>query len=136
MAESFSIDVPAEQSEKEKRLASVLDKGLDDIAKEEKENRRRQRESERQKSAQNKPVRDLREEIRREHSRDRRSSRDDRRDRRSSSRIEDRRSGNREKVLDCRISRYDLEQLARRHGIETRGYNLHLEAVLTPRSRR
>ena len=129
--EGFTMDVPVEQTEKEKRLSSILDKGLDELAKEERENRRRERENERRNKE---PKYTQRDSIRGDRSHDRRERRDLRDDVRIVS-SRDNRVDLREKVLNCRISHYDLEQLAKKQGIDTRGYNIHLEAVLTPKRR-
>lgn len=115
--EGYTMTVEPEKTEREKKLSDLLGKGLDDIAEEERKKRREQRrESERRNSS---TIIDHRSDRRRN---DRRDYYDDRRS-----------SSSRQKFVNIRISREDIEKLARENGIDTRGYNVHLEAVLTPK---
>lgn len=99
--EGFIAVIPAKKSEEEQKRASLLDKGLDEIAADAKEARRKERQQ------------------KREEERPRR-----------------REDSGKQKILQCRLSRADLERIAKDQKININGYNVYVEAILTKKTRR
>ena len=97
--------------EKDRKFSDILDRGLDEISEEQRQKRRREKEE----------------------------KRDSKREQRRSTVFEDKRTKRKQddevKTVRLFLSHDDLDRIIQQQGIETRGYNYHLEAVLRKRRR-